>query len=122
MKTLPLFLRMLWLVFPLVHSAAGFAQQPTATPERITLAVNGLTSETRAHLVRELKRSGDAEIIFACVPAGIIVLEARNGQAATLLETRSRSLLTERSAGLQPRKLDRSLAQAEALCEQARNR
>lgn len=122
MKTYATFLRLLGLAVVLMCSTHSQAQLPDASRERITLEVDGLTSETRDALSRELERSGEARIAFACVPAGILVIEARQGQSRTQLETRSQSLLTQRSAALRSRTVDRSLAQAEAACAQARTR
>ncbi|MBL7945993.1 MAG: hypothetical protein JNN32_07990 [Flavobacteriales bacterium] len=122
MKTHATFLRTLWLAMVLLCSTYGQAQQAASGPERLTLQVEGLTSETRDALSRELDRSGEARIAFACVPAGIMVIEARQGQSRAQLETRSRSLLTQRSAALRSRTIEGSLAQAEAACAQARNR
>lgn len=122
MKTHATFLRMLWLAMVLMCSTYGQAQHPDAAIERLTLKVEGLTSATRDEISRELEASGEARIAFACVPAGILVIEARQGQSRAQLETRSRALLTQRSATLRSRTLDHTLAQAEAACAQARTR
>lgn len=122
MKTPATFLRMLWLALVLTASIGSHAQQPDAGRARLTLQVDGLTSETRDALSHALERSGEARIAFACVPAGILVIEARQGQSKAQLETRSRDLLTQRSTALRSRSIEHTLAQAEAACAQARNR
>jgi len=121
MKNTSIILRTLGLVMVLLCTRSQ-AQTPTIARERISLHVDGLTSETRDDLARELKRSGDARIVFACVPAGIIVLEARPGLTRTELETRSNQLLSNRSATSHARRVEHTIVQAEAACEQARNR
>jgi len=116
------FLRMLLIALLATYSVRSHAQRPVTTPERVTMRVEGLTSETRDALTRELALTGEATVAFACVPAGILVLEARQGQSRSQLEDRSRSLITARSAHANVRKMDQTLAQAEAACAQARNR
>ncbi|MBX2972918.1 MAG: hypothetical protein KF797_07440 [Flavobacteriales bacterium] len=121
MKTSSIFLRVLGLALVLL-STRSQAQERALARERITFHMDGLTSETRDDLARELKRTGDAHIAFACVPAGIIVLEALPGLTRTELETRSQQLFSARSAASRMRRVDSTIAQAEAACAQARNR
>ncbi|HRF78818.1 MAG TPA: hypothetical protein PL070_01895 [Flavobacteriales bacterium] len=116
------FLRMLLIALLATYSVCSHAQRPTTTPERVTMRVEGLTSETRDALTRELAQTGEATVAFACVPAGILVLEARHGQSRSQLEDRSRSLIIARSAHANVSKVEQTLAQAEAACAQARNR
>lgn len=122
MKNSPIFQRSFWLALALGLGAACQAQQRTTSHEVVTLHVEGLTSATRDAITRDLGQADDVRVVFACVPAGIIVLEARNGQTKAQVEERSRTLLTSRSTSLRPRTVDQTLAQAEAACEQARNR
>lgn len=98
------------------------AQTNSLTRERLTIYVEGLSSETRDDLARELKRTGDAHIAFACVPAGIVVLEARQGFSRAELESRTNTILSSRVNTARTRRTDLTIAQAEAACEQARNR
>lgn len=122
MKNSPIFLRLVWLAVVLALGAACFAQQRTDQREVVTFQVEGLTSATRDELTRDLAQANDVRMVFACVPAGIIVLEGRNGQSRTQVEDRTRSLLSSRASNLRARTVDQSLAQAENACEQARNR
>lgn len=122
MKHIALVQYCLAVVLAVILTVHASAQSAPVAREHITLHVEGLTSATRDDLSRELKHSGEMEIAFACIPAGIIVFEARKGQSKTQLEAGSRLLLSRRSSGSNARNLNRSLAQAEAACEQARNR
>lgn len=91
-------------------------------PSTYAVRVAGLTSEERDAVVRELALSGQARMAFTCVPAGVMVFEptpnkthdAARLSATTVLEARThRQRITEVSM---------SLADAEAACEEARNR
>ncbi|MBL7951335.1 MAG: hypothetical protein JNM62_06405 [Flavobacteriales bacterium] len=122
MKNSPIFLRSFWTMLVLAIGATCIAQQRTPSREVMTLHVEGLTSATRDAITSDLHQAGDLRVVFACVPAGVIVLEARNGQNKAQIEERTRILLSQRAAHLRARTMDQSLAQAEAACEQARNR
>lgn len=122
MKNYRIFLRSCWLAMVLAFCANCQAQQRTPSREVVTLHVEGLTSATRDAITRDLDQAAEMRVVFACVPAGILVIEARNGQSKAQVEERSRTLLSSRSASLRARTVDQTLAQAEAACEQARNR
>lgn len=122
MKNSPIFLRSFWLALVLALGAACQAQQQATSREVVTLQIEGLTSATRDAITRDLGTTDDVQVVFACVPAGIIVLGSRSGQSKAQVEERSRRVLSSRSTNLRARTVDQSLAQAEAACEQARNR
>jgi len=121
MKNTSILLRALGFVLVLIGTRSQ-AQDHHIDPSRITYQVEGLTSATRDEIVRELKRTGDMHLVFACVPAGIIVVEARSGATPTELEARSAAMLRSRSSATRIRRTEQTLAQAEAACEQVRNR
>ncbi|MCC6541371.1 MAG: hypothetical protein IT225_04045 [Flavobacteriales bacterium] len=117
----------LWILGAGLYATPVRAQQPAPIgigepPERITLHLAGLTSEVRDAMARELAINGEAHIAFACVPAGVIVIEGSSRMNGQQLEQRSRSILTDRSVRIQRTDLRGSIAQAEAACAQVRDR
>jgi hypothetical protein len=122
MKTTSFPLRILFAAFLLLPWAGVFAQQRPTGPQQVVLQVDGLTSATRDAVMKDLSTSADVELVYACVPAGILVFASRIGQNRVDLEQRSRAALTSRSATLRAHTLDQSQAQVEAACSQARNR
>ncbi len=96
------------------------AQQ--AAPTSITLHIDGLSTEERDALNQQLVSRGDARIAFACVPAGIIVLESINGaRSADSLRLRALPGLLTSVAPQRIQEQAVSLTEAEQLCENVRN-
>src|SRR5688572_18839719 len=85
--------------------AVASAQRPGTARNSISLHVEGLTSEMRDGLSRELAGTTDLELVFACVPAGILVFEGTAGTQAALLD-RTLSLMEHRIARQRIRMLD----------------
>jgi hypothetical protein len=98
------------------------AQEKVPSVERITVQLDGLDSATRDALAAELRPSTDLQLVFACVPAGILVFESRSTNGRTQLEARTRMLLNGRANGATPRFVDQSLEQAEHACSVVRDR
>lgn len=122
MHIAPLSARTLFLLLLLLPMAGLRAQQRTAPPEKVVMHVEGLTSATRDALVRDLGSAHDVELVYACVPAGLLVFASRTSQNRSDLETRCRAALLARSVTATARTLDQSQADAEAACTQFRNR
>jgi hypothetical protein len=122
MKNAPFIHRLVLLALLLLPWEGAIAQQQAASPERVTLQVDGLTSATRDALATDLRRTDEIHIVFACVPAGIIVLGSRTGQSRVQIEERGRTALAARNASLRTRTIGNDIAGAELACEQARNR
>lgn len=112
----------LWLLGIALGGAVAMAQQPAATPPRITMHVTDLTSADRDALARDLAISGGSRIAFACVPAGILVLEGHSGLDRSQLEQLGRRMLNDRSLTIQRAEQQGTIAQAEEACAQARSR
>ena len=108
----------LWILGIIPCCSYAQAQQP----ERLTLQLEGLTSDHRDAMARDLATSGEARIAFACVPAGIIVLEGAGGTSRSRLEERGRELVTGQSLVLRRSEPQGSIAQAEVACAQVRDR
>ena len=96
------------------------AQQ--AAPTSITLRIDGLSTDERDALNRQLIQRGDARIAFACVPAGIIVLQATDaGRSEDSLRLRALpGLLTSVAPG-RIHEEPSTLTEAESICANARN-
>ena len=123
MKTCSIFLRVLPALVLSASLSGTFAQQPVTQASRIAVRMEGLTSATRDALARDLIRTDRAHIVFACVPAGILIVEANNAQApSSMLEEELSSKLSMHARGPGARKVDLTLAEAEAACEQVRGR
>jgi hypothetical protein len=84
--------------------------------------VSGLTAEERDALNLDLQASGGARLVYACVPAGILVLEDAD---ATRSAAETRAVLMSRIAAVVPqgRITEEGLTQrtAEERCSNARN-
>ena len=95
--------------------------QSTA-PQRVALRVANLTSEERDDLSNDLQKRGDLRISFACVPAGILILESLNPERpADSLRAMALSALITRLPAQRRTEVALSLSEAEDLCAAARN-
>ncbi|HRD51726.1 MAG TPA: hypothetical protein PKY96_03675 [Flavobacteriales bacterium] len=93
------------------------------SPERAyTVRVAGLTSAQRDDLQRELKGRNDLKLVFACVPAGVLVFEPAIGETRQHAAQRIAPLLEAKALRQRTEELAGGLASAEDACEQARNR
>ncbi len=97
------------------------AQGQQATERTYSMRIANLTSEERDAIVSDLSKGSDARVVFACVPAGILVFEAapskdrahaRQATVARIAAHTRRERLIDGPA---------SLAEAEAACANARN-
>ena len=103
----------------LLCSYSAHAQDPLGAS--MTLRVTGLTSETRDAIARELKASSDARLVFACVPAGLMVFSSPRPDTAQLRSAVS-DQVSRAAAGRTTEEMNIGLSEAEELCAQARNR
>ena len=74
----------------------------------------------RDGLSRELAGTTDLELVFACVPAGILVFEGTAGTQVSLLD-RTILLMHHRIARQRISVLDGSRSNVEQQCAEARN-
>jgi hypothetical protein len=92
------------------------------SPAKVALHINNLTSEERDSLSNELRTHGDLRISFACVPAGILILEPVNsGRSAEQVRALAASALIARLPAARRSEVALTQAEAEALCAAARN-
>lgn len=97
------------------------AQTPRQPSSTRAYRVEGLTSDDRDRIARQFAIEGDFRIVFACMPAGIVVIEAvreDKGEAAFLAAT---TRLRAGVPGRSPVPDDRSMAELEEACSDARN-
>lgn len=69
-------------------------------PPRIGLRIQAFTSEERDALVRQLHTTGEMRLAYACVPAGIVLLESTttarsHGEARTAMMARVAAVVPE---------------------------
>ena len=111
--------RVLVVCCTLLLTIIGFAQGPA--PSSITLQIKDLSTEERDALVRQLEKGGEARVAFACVPAGILVLEA-TAQGRTVDSLRLRAM-PGLLASVSPARITEehiALNEAEQRCSNAR--
>lgn len=97
------------------------AQSPIVRGE-YALRITGLTSELRDALTRDLDRSGEARVVFACVPAGILVVADTRDRSSELLIETIQEVLDQRDRNVLVEPLSWTIQQAEFACANARNR
>lgn len=99
----------------------GLHAQSTAST---TLAVHvaDLTSEERDAVAQALEASGEARMVFACVPAGVMVFAPKADRSTHTLRSQSLAALNARMPQQRIHETTLSLADAEAACDEARNR
>ncbi len=97
------------------------AQGPATDSERTVLKVKGLDHAMRDALKVELEGTG-LRLAYACVPAGILVLESDQLGTSAAVLSRSLSAMEKHSRSKDISVLPISLQEAESQCAQARNR
>lgn len=103
-----------------IASTAGFAQTPPL--RQATLKVQGLTSAMRDVVAQDLRRDGQFFIAFACVPAGILVVEPLSTDRHVDVQRAVLPLIEQRIARSSIRTTTMDRNAAEAQCAEARNR
>lgn len=112
-----------WILtaFSLLAGVGAQAQQPPREPYGVR--VEALTSAERDSLSHRLQASGEGRVVFACVPAGVLVLaDADHARSVEEGRTAMRAALTAviPAARLSDDRL--TLQAAENSCAQARGR
>ena len=98
------------------------AQNTSDGANRLVLRVDGLTSATRDAVARDLNSGGQAHLVFACVPAGILVLEPSHTASRQQVRDLALSTIHQRAGATLITELAFSAEQAEAECAQVRDR
>ena len=94
-------------------AAATFAQSAGHT---VTIQIADLTSEDRDGINRHLATRNDLRLVFACIPAGILVFETTDRESGALQELLRHHIPRDRAQFVP---MDRE--SAENSCAQARN-
>ena len=90
--------------------------------QRVALRVEGLTNEERDQLSSDLSQRGDLRISFACVPAGILILEPVSpDRSADSVRAMAGAALIHRLPAQRRSEMALTLNEAEELCSAARN-
>lgn len=107
--------RILFVHFILLLSISARAQHPS-TQSEIVVQVMGLTSAERDAINRDLRSDQAIQLVYACVPAGLLVFKSRVAMQASELLAATLSVARERvnAARIAPTELQR--AHAEAQC------
>ncbi len=119
-------LRTLIVIIYLTFSQLSKAQTPpqgaSDNGPKVAFRITDLTNEERDALARALVQRGDARLAFACVPAGILIIEATEaGRTSDSLRLRA---LPGLLAHVQPSRIQEehlTLANAESLCADSRS-
>lgn len=106
----------------LLSSKALQAQNTSGNETRLILKVTGLTSATRDAIASDLNTAGQARLAFACVPAGILILEPVNSGGRQQVRELTLPTIQQRVGSSQITELALSQQQAEEECAQVRDR
>ena len=110
--------RLLSLLLFAVFVVANTTGQAPATT--VTYQIDGLTAETRDGITRDLASTGGIQLVYACVPAGILVFQD-DRPTPTALVDRLRPILEHRIARQRIRTSRATIGQLEQLCAEQRN-
>lgn len=101
---------------------AGLQAQSTAVSPRVALRVSQLTPDERDALNRDLIARGELRITYACVPAGIIIIEpVAQDRDADSVRAMAAAAIIRRLPADRRMEIPLTLTEAEALCSAARN-
>lgn len=108
------------LLLTLAFPGPASAQQPTGEAAELVLRVNGLTSAERDALTRALPADGSVRLVYACVPAGILILDAPHQGSRAAVREQVMPLATKRIATNRITEPAMDRTQAEAQCASLR--
>lgn len=102
-------------------SIGAHAQVTTAGSATQAFRIQGITAEERDAIATELAISGQYRISFACVPAGILVIEPVDAAPAALSATHATNAIQARVGNKHVEPDPRSLGELESACANTRN-
>ena len=98
-----------------------FATNQLLAQEPVGLRITALTSAERDALVQSTRNAGEMHVVYACVPAGIIVFAANAGTTSReSLRTKAMAALAPLVSAARIEPTDITLQAAETACENAR--
>lgn len=98
------------------------AQAPTDATASMTVKVKGLTSEGRDAIVRSLDPAAGVRLVFACVPAGILVFEGESLRDRNAVREQALQRSAQHVRRQDVTEVNISRQEAEEQCAEARNR
>ena len=109
------------IAFAAPIAAPAIAQNASPAVASAIFVVDGLTADMRDGLQRDLATRNDLKLVFACVPAGILVFEGHTGSHEQLYD-RLTPVLEQRISRQRIVMLDTGRSSVEQQCAEARNR
>ena len=104
-------------------TSCGLQAQSTPTASSTyAVRIAGLTSEERDAVVRELAITDQTRIVFACVPAGVLVFGPAPTKSREVARAHASAAIATHVQAQRVTEAPISLADAEAACAEARNR
>lgn len=98
------------------------AQIPSVVSDgALTVHIDGLTTQDRDAIQQRLGDRSDLKLVFACVPAGIMVFTAEAGVQKSIIRQRAIPELSTRIDASRITEMQQSIAESESACAQARN-
>ena len=122
MKQLQLFGRITAITALFLLLNTDVIAQSAGDEHRYAVKIQGLTTEDRDALQRQLAGHSDLKLVFACVPAGILVFESTTNGTREQVKQRSLPMVQPHIRAERITELDHGLADAETACAQQRNR
>lgn len=104
-----------------IGASNGARAQSEPLANTYALRVADLTSEERDAIALDLSTDGNVRMVFACVPAGIMVFSPEQN-AGQPLRVRAMATVSSRTQAQRITEMPMDLHQAEAACANARNR
>jgi hypothetical protein len=111
----------LWAMSLFISNILNAQNAPTGSAP-LVLHVEGLTSGTRDAIVQDLTHDGEFRVSYACVPAGLIILEAVDPDRST--DSVRLRVLPRLLRNVEPTRIREdhlTLEMAEERCAEARN-
>jgi len=106
----------------LLSSIEAQGQSGSQGHRTYAVQVEGLTTQDRDALTRSLAAEPGLKLVFACVPAGLLVFEATEGGPRSMAKERSLPVMRARIHAARITEVDHGLSEAEEACAQQRNR
>jgi hypothetical protein len=106
------------LAFATMQTAS--AQSPIQAQAPMILQVEGLTASKRDLIKQEIETQGDLRMRYACVPAGILILEAVPGRSVGDLRAQVAPIIRRHVTPGRSTELTITIQQAEDRCAQVR--
>lgn len=98
------------------------AQRAAEHPDvNYAVRIAGLTAQDRDQVQQELSHRTDLRLVYACVPAGILVFAGQQGTPKSVARQRALPVLNARIGASRITDLEQGIAEAEAACAQIRN-